>query len=325
MSSTGAPAPQNGELRFASTDLAATEDFLTQTYTKMSITADAGEQTQARIERRWAGSVSFDEVQLGFTMSYDAAPIKRICLCRVHEGRIEENYLDAPNDVFAPGDVTLLSPPDLPSSGRACAARYDLTMFDESLLARVATTGPGHRSGAVRLVGHRPVSADAEQQLNAAIEYVRSVAYADEPPSPLVASTTASLLAAAVLSALPNTAVTEPTAVDRNDATPLLLRRAMAYLDSHADRDIALTDIAEAIHVTPRALQYMFRRHLGLSPMAYLRKVRLAHAHRDLLRADPGTTSVQTVASRWGFPHTGRFAARYRRSYGRTPSETLRS
>jgi AraC-like DNA-binding protein len=58
--------------------------------------------------------------------------------------------------------------------------------------------------------------------------------------------------------------------------------------------------------------------------MAYLRSVRLAHAHADLVRiADTGSqTTVTEVALRWGFTHLGRFAALYRQTYGRPPSST---
>ncbi|MGN5382482.1 helix-turn-helix domain-containing protein [Streptomyces lasalocidi] len=59
--------------------------------------------------------------------------------------------------------------------------------------------------------------------------------------------------------------------------------------------------------------------------MAYLRRVRLAHAHRDLLAADPHSgATVGGVAARWGFAHPGRFAALYRTVYGISPAETLR-
>ena len=68
-----------------------------------------------------------------------------------------------------------------------------------------------------------------------------------------------------------------------------------------------------------------FRRHLDMSPIEYLRRVRLDHAHRQLLRANPQTSSVQSIATEWGFAHTGRFSALYRRTYGRNPSETLRA
>ncbi|MGE2835340.1 helix-turn-helix domain-containing protein [Mycobacterium sp. SMC-4] len=318
--STSSPPHQRDELRFVSTDLGATEDFLSKTYTKMSLAAEPGEQTQTRIERHWLGPITFDEVRVGFHMSYDANPIGLICLCRVHEGHIEENFIGESTDVFAPGDVTLLSPPDEPYSGRACQASYDLTMFDPVLLDRVAGRGDS-----IRLLGHRPVSRDAGRQLFAAIDYVSAVAHGDQPVTPLVASTTASLLAAVVLSALPNTANTGPAEATDGNAKPAVLRRAVAYIDSRADHDIALADIAAAVHLTPRALQYMFRRHLDLTPMEYLRRVRLDHAHRDLLRADPSETSVHTIATRWGFAHAGRFATMYRQNYGCAPSDTLKS
>ncbi|WNG87866.1 helix-turn-helix transcriptional regulator [Mycobacterium sp. ITM-2016-00317] len=315
-----------GDLHFESDSLEATEDFLARAYTKMRIAAGDGEAGSTRIERHWVGPVSHDQVRFDFHMSYDAAPLGKVCLCRVQDGHIEEDFIDQPPDVFAPGDLTLLSPPDLPYSGRVCEATFDLTMFDTALLDRVASPDDVRPGGSVRLLGHRPVSEQAGRQLNAAIEYVRTVARSDGPePTRLVASTTASMLAAAVLSAFPTSTTIEPTSTDRNDAKPALLRRATAYIEGNADNDIALADIAESIHVTPRALQYMFRRHLAMTPMEYLRRVRMDHAHRDLLNADPGDTTVQIIAARWGFAHTGRFAAMYRDTYGRNPSETLRA
>ncbi|MCV7021542.1 helix-turn-helix transcriptional regulator [Mycolicibacterium aichiense] len=84
-----------------------------------------------------------------------------------------------------------------------------------------------------------------------------------------------------------------------------------------------MADIAAAINVTPRAVQYMFRRHLDTTPMAYLRRVRLDRAHRDLLAADPAHDTVSAIATRWGFAHTGRFSQVYRAEYGESPSVTL--
>ena len=52
---------------------------------------------------------------------------------------------------------------------------------------------------------------------------------------------------------------------------------------------------------------------------------RLAGAHAALRDADPGDgTTVTEVALRFGFAHTGRFAAACRRRYGQAPSATLR-
>lgn len=42
-----------------------------------------------------------------------------------------------------------------------------------------------------------------------------------------------------------------------------------------------------------------FQRHLGISPMAYLRSVRLGRAHADLRAADPARDTVSVIAYRW--------------------------
>ena len=111
---------------------------------------------------------------------------------------------------------------------------------------------------------------------------------------------------------------------DHTDSGPALLRRATAYIEANAGNDIALTDIAEAVHVTPRAVQYMFRRHLNMTPLQYLRRIRLDLAHRDLEVASHPDQTVTQIAARWGFMHTGRFAVLYRQTFGRSPHETLR-
>ncbi|WP_211269144.1 helix-turn-helix transcriptional regulator [Saccharothrix syringae] len=54
-------------------------------------------------------------------------------------------------------------------------------------------------------------------------------------------------------------------------AQPDTLRRAIAFIESNAHRDISVADIAAAGFVTVRAVQPAFRRHLGTTPMAHLR------------------------------------------------------
>ncbi|WP_250573543.1 helix-turn-helix transcriptional regulator [Nonomuraea sediminis] len=106
---------------------------------------------------------------------------------------------------------------------------------------------------------------------------------------------------------------------------PAALRRARLYCEEHAGEYVSLRDIAAAARVSVRTLQHDFRKHLRTTPMAYLREVRLARAHADLVRiAETGArTTVTEVAMRWGFSHLGRFSSLYRRTYGRPPSSTL--
>jgi transcriptional regulator GlxA family with amidase domain len=143
---------------------------------------------------------------------------------------------------------------------------------------------------------------------------------------PLIRGTAARLLAATALATFPNTAVTEPTSQDRRDATSATVRRAIAYIEQHPNADVSVADIAAAANVSIRTVQFAFRRYLHVTPMEYLRSVRLDRVHSELLAADPfGDTTVTDIATRWGFCNHSRFAARYRRAYGATPHDTLRS
>lgn len=114
-------------------------------------------------------------------------------------------------------------------------------------------------------------------------------------------------------------------AQDRFGSSPATLRRAVAFIDEHAGRHLTVADIAAASFVTVRAVQLAFRRHLDMTPMQYLRQVRLDRAHQDLLAADPARESVTAVAYRWKFASASRFTAYYRGVYGVLPSHTLRS
>jgi transcriptional regulator GlxA family with amidase domain len=59
---------------------------------------------------------------------------------------------------------------------------------------------------------------------------------------------------------------------------------------------------------------------MGVSPMQYLREVRLSRA-RALLQTDP-TLTVQQVANRVGYNHAQKFHMAYRQAYGETPRTT---
>lgn len=142
--------------------------------------------------------------------------------------------------------------------------------------------------------------------------------------SPLVMRQVFRLIVATALDTFPN------TTVDRAGATagrmsPPSVRRAVAFIEEHAGADIDLADVAKAVRVGPRALQRAFRSSLDTTPLGYLRSVRLQRAHEELAATSPGGgATVATIAARWGFGHPGRFAADYRASFGRSPSETLR-
>jgi len=107
-------------------------------------------------------------------------------------------------------------------------------------------------------------------------------------------------------------------------ALPESLARALRWLDGRADEPIVLETLAAVAGVRPRTLEAHFRRHLGTTPLGWVRHMRLARARQQLLAAE-GEASVTGVALANGFSQFGRFAAQYRRHFGELPSQTVKA
>jgi AraC-like DNA-binding protein len=103
---------------------------------------------------------------------------------------------------------------------------------------------------------------------------------------------------------------------------PRCVRQAEDYLEAHCCEAITPEALAEATGVSVRSLFLGFQRFRGVSPMRWLRELRMHKARQELLGGRPGL-HVTDVALRWGFCHLGRFAQEYREVYGETPAQTL--
>ena len=101
----------------------------------------------------------------------------------------------------------------------------------------------------------------------------------------------------------------------------LVVDRVRTYLEQHKDRAVSITELCDAIGTSRRTLQYSFESIVGISPVKYLRAIRLNGARRSLLSSD-ASNSVTEVASNWGFLHHSQFAKYYRELFGEKPSDT---
>ncbi|ELB89312.1 AraC family transcriptional regulator, partial [Rhodococcus wratislaviensis IFP 2016] len=106
-------------------------------------------------------------------------------------------------------------------------------------------------------------------------------------------------------------------------ARPRTIKLALDAMHAYPEEAWTVRGLAELVGVSVRTLQDGFARYVGISPVTYLRDLRLERAHQDLIQADARHDAVADVAYRWGFRHLGRFAADYRRRYGQSPSQTL--
>jgi len=119
-----------------------------------------------------------------------------------------------------------------------------------------------------------------------------------------------------------------PETVDASRAPHAVARKrlvdhACALMLDRRDEPPSMLTVCREVGASRRKLNYCFQEVLGLSPVKYLRAVRLNGARRELRGA--GAASVQDAATRWGFWHLGQFAQDYRRQFGELPSHTLRT
>lgn len=113
-----------------------------------------------------------------------------------------------------------------------------------------------------------------------------------------------------------------PVATRDRPLEPCLLKRADRFIAAHLQRAFSMGELARHCGVSGRTLQKCFALHRGVTPVAYVRSVRLDRAHAELQAAG---TSVAEVAARHGFGSPTTFALEYRKRFGAAPSRRRRA
>lgn len=105
----------------------------------------------------------------------------------------------------------------------------------------------------------------------------------------------------------------------RTTRRPDIVKKAMDFVASHLDDSLSSDDVAQALGVSNRVLDYAFRDSLGTSPYRYILTERL-HAVRRLLKSSDVSVTEACVAH--GFNTPSRFTRHYTRLFGELPSAT---
>jgi AraC-like DNA-binding protein len=205
---------------------------------------------------------------------------------------------------------------------------YITLSLPTAIASELAEQLTGLPADELRFESMAPVTAAAQRMFAATARFVHDqllVPGADQV-HPLIARELTRVIAAAMLETFPNTTMTADYLPGPRWVASAAVRRAAAFIDAHADEPVTLAEIAGAAGVSSRAVQAGFRRHLGITPSGYLRRVRLEGAHADLTAATlTSGITVQAVARRWGWLSPAQFAAAYRQRFGIPPSQTLRT
>jgi AraC-like DNA-binding protein len=265
-----------------------------------------------------AGLLTLDDVMIAGRMDFEIPASDTIVVIQPRAGSIG----------VASAQYVAVDAPVLVADGMSCAlqcnsARFDVVSIAADAMHKLAADWRPPLLQQTHFLGWRPRSRSAVRAWHRALDYATlTLASADTAQQPLIIAGLAPLLAGALLECYPSTA-TEQGPADEPEL-PESLKDAVSFIHRHATRDVGINDVAAAVHLTPRAVQYPFRRRLGTTPTEYMRAVRLSGAHQDLVGGSTSSTTVTEIAQRWGFAHTGRFAVLYRQTYGQSPHTTLR-
>ncbi len=103
---------------------------------------------------------------------------------------------------------------------------------------------------------------------------------------------------------------------------PRHVKRVQEYLRANVGEPVTADQMALVAGVSLRSLYAGFKEYCGVSPMQYLRTLRLDGARQSLL-SEP-ECNIASIAMRWGFGHLGRFSSEYKERFGESPSQSVR-
>ncbi|MCD2196300.1 hypothetical protein LQ327_23270 [Actinomycetospora endophytica] len=146
-----------------------------------------------------------------------------------------------------------------------------LGVLDLDGARRVAAEVTGLDERSVTFTGMEPVTAERARHVSTVVHHIAGNVLSNDEvmASPLARGEAFRELAAAAVLTFPNTALeqlTDPSAPPPGYAEPATVRRAVEFIDAHAQEDIDITRIAEASGIGPRGLQQAFRRYRDETP-----------------------------------------------------------
>lgn len=283
----------------------------------------AGPLGRVRHDREDHGSVAFDHVAIDAMFSFDSDPMPALVVVDILGG-VTEYTRDGVTDRVHDGETALVSGWQMPFTGSSeNQVLRATTVTAEVLTAAVHEVAPDYPWQHITFTSYVPHSAAAGARWRATVDQL-SANFPGEAEQP-AHDEASRLLGHTLLQTFPNNVVARAARLEADgearDAISSTVRRAVGIVESRAHDDLSPVELAQACGVTPRALQYAFRNHLGCTPQDYLRRIRLDLARQSL--RDGSYATVSDAAARYGFFNPGRFASDYRQVFSENPRQTL--
>ena len=104
-----------------------------------------------------------------------------------------------------------------------------------------------------------------------------------------------------------------------------VIARALELIRAHEGQPLFTSDLCRAAGVSERTLRTTFNEYFGVGPIRLLKMRQLREIRAALLVSDPAQETVASIAGRFGVWDFSLFARNYKRLFGESPSQTLRT
>lgn len=102
---------------------------------------------------------------------------------------------------------------------------------------------------------------------------------------------------------------------------PFFIKKAVEYMERLRSPELTVNEVAAFTGVSVRCLQLGFKKFKGVTPMQYLRRIRLEVA-REFLTQENSTMTLQEIAVQSGFSNFYLFKKYYVEIYFESPADT---
>jgi len=107
-----------------------------------------------------------------------------------------------------------------------------------------------------------------------------------------------------------------------SDMLPHAIKKAIQIFDENIEDPVKITDVADAVGLSARQMERVFKQSTGQSPSHYYRALRLSAARQMVLYSNDTLTEIANAV---GYATSTQMRQNYRKVFGQTPDEERQS
>ena len=101
----------------------------------------------------------------------------------------------------------------------------------------------------------------------------------------------------------------------------LALNNTIDLINAHPEQLFTIPDLCSIIGVSERTLEYAFKEKYKLTPIQYIKVIRLNNVKKELYKFKGNKINIGDIAGKFNFWHMGQFAKDFKKQFGILPSD----